>query len=208
MALEEVCQDLTLVEREAAKADLLCYLQMLRRWGERTNLVSSRDRDAVCERHLIPSLLLRPSLLAVRHGSVLDLGSGAGFPGVPLAVTTQKSRFTLVESRRRRASFLRAVVRELSLENSRVVNARIENWHPVTPADVALARSLARPSRVTDLVKHALAPDGFLLVTLPPDAGSSEDGGADGRRPRHALWQPFAEGRGAVDIPMERRIGP
>ena len=199
MALEEVCQDLTPGEREAATVDLLRYLRVLRRWNERMNLVSSKEPDAVCERHLIPSLRLRPSLLAVRHGSVLDLGSGAGFPGVPLAVTTPGARFTLVESRRRRASFLRAVVRELSLENSRVVNERIENWHPTAPADVALARSVARPSRVTDLVKHVLAPDGFLLVTLPP-----EEGGAVDRRPRLALWQPFAEGRGAVDITVQR----
>ena len=193
MVLEDVCQDLTPGEREAAMAALLGYLQTLTRWNDKMNLVSSANRDTICSRHLIPSLLLRPSLVGVRHGSVIDLGSGAGLPGIPLAVTTPESRFTLVESRRRRASFLRAVIRELSLDNAAVVNQRIESWRPRTPADVALARSVAAPDRVADLVKHVLAPDGFLLVTLPPGAGSSEDRRADGRRTRHTIWQPFVE---------------
>lgn len=149
------------------------------------NLVSSEDRHAIVDKHLIPSLLLRPSLLGVRHGSVLDLGSGAGFPGIPLAVTTRDSRFTLVESRRRRASFLRAVIRELALDNATVVNRRIEEWCPGRPADVALARSVAAPDRVAGLVEHVLARDGFLLVTLPPGARGRSGG-------RHTLWQPFS----------------
>ena len=193
MVLDEVCQDLTPAEREAAMAALLGYLRTLTRWNDRMNLVSSADPGTICARHLIPSLLLRPSLVGVRHGSVIDLGSGAGLPGIPLAVTTPESLFTLVESRRRRASFLRAVIRELSLDNAEVVNQRVEDWRPTVPADVALARSVAAPDRVAGLVQHVLAPDGFLLVTLPPGAGSAEDRWPDGRRTRHTIWQPFAE---------------
>ena len=193
MVLEDVCPDLTPAGREAAMAALLGYLQILTRWNEKMNLVSTADRGTICARHLIPSLLLRPSLVGVRHGSVVDLGSGAGLPGIPLAVTTPESRFTLVESRRRRASFMRAVIRELSLDNARVVNQRIEDWRPTVPADVALARSVAAPDRVADLARHVLAPDGFLLVTLPPGGGSGEDRRPDGRRTRHTIWQPFVE---------------
>ena len=192
-ALDEVCQDLAPGERGAAAAALLGYLRILGRWSGRMNLVSTRDPGEVCERHLIPSLLLRRSLREVRHGSVVDLGSGSGFPGIPLAITTRSSRFTLIESRRRRASFLRAVIRELCLDNSTVVNERIENWSPAAPADVVLARAVGAPDRVADLVEHVLAPDGFLLVTLPPGAGSGGDPWAAGRRARHTLWQPFAE---------------
>lgn len=184
--VEEVCQDLAPGAREATVAALLGYLRVLSRWSDRMNLVSREDRHAIVDKHLIPSLLLRPSLLGVRHDSVLDLGSGAGFPGIPLAVATGDARFTLVESRRRRASFLRAVIRELSLDNARVVNRRIQEWRPARPADVVLARSVAAPDRVAGLVEHVLAPDGFLLVTLPPSAGH-----AGGRR--HTLWQPFSD---------------
>ena len=191
--LDEVCPDLTPAGREAAVASLLGYLRILGRWSGRMNLVSSTDRGAVCGRHLIPSLRLRPTLLEVRHGSVVDLGSGAGFPGIPLAITTPGSRFTLVESRRRRASFLRAVIRELSLSNAMVVNERVESWHPAAPADVVLARSVGAPGRVAGLVEHVLAPDGFLLVTLPPGPGPGGDPHYPGRPPRHTLWQPFAE---------------
>ena len=156
--------------RQAATAALLGYLRILARWNERLNLVSEADRAAVWERHLVPSLRLRPSILGVRHESVVDLGSGAGFPGIPLAITLPASRFTLVESRRRRASFLRAAIRELSLDNAEVVNERIEEWRPESRADVVLARAVADPEKIATLVAHILAPDGYLLVTLPPPA--------------------------------------
>ena len=192
LLLKDLCLDMTNRERQAAASALLGYLRILWRWNAKLNLVSAVDRNAVCERHLIPSLRLRPSIRKVRHANVLDVGSGAGFPGIPLAITTPGSRFTLVESRRRRAVFLRAVIRELSLENTRVVNERIEDWRPGIRADVALARSVADPGRVADLVAHALAHDGFLLVTLPPAAGSEHSSDAQfPSRPRHTLWQPF-----------------
>ena len=192
--LEDLCQDLAPEDRQAAATALLGYVQILRRWDEKLNLVSSADRERVCQKHLVPSLLLRPSVRKVRHATVLDLGSGAGFPGIPLAITTPDSRFTLVESRRRRAAFLRAVIRELPVENARVVNRRIEDWRPTTRFDIALARSVADPAKVADLVAHVLAPDGFLLVTLPPPSASAPDSHSAGapQWPRHTLWQPFS----------------
>ena len=178
----------------AATAALMGYLRILGRWNARRNLVSEAGQGAVWERHLVPSLRLRPSILGVRHESVVDLGSGAGFPGIPLAITSPASRFTLVESRRRRASFLRAAIRELSLDNAEVVNERIEEWRPRFRADVVLARAVADPERVATLVAHVLASDGYLLVTLPPASGHGAEWECD-RRPssasRHTLWQPF-----------------
>ena len=192
LVLKDLCQDMTNRERQAAACALRGYVKILWRWNAKLNLVAAADRSAVCERHLIPSLRLRPSIRKVRHANVLDVGSGAGFPGIPLAITTPASRFTLVESRRRRAVFLRTVIRELSLENTRVVNERIEDWRPGIRADVALARSVADPGRVADLVAHVLAHDGFLLVTLPPAAGPEHRSDAEFPcRLRHTFWQPF-----------------
>ncbi len=181
-------------DRQAAAGALLGYLRILRRWNGKLNLVSEADHGAVWERHVVPSLQLRASILEVPHGSVVDLGSGAGFPGVPLAIASPSSRFTLVESRRRRASFLRAVARELSLENVEVVHGRIEEWLPRTRADVVLARAVADPEKIATLVTHVLAPDGFLLVTLPPASGpeGQQCGARPSRRPRHTFWQPFS----------------
>ena len=193
--LGELCPDLTPGARRVAGAALRVYLRILRRWNPRLNLVSEADRGAVWERHVVPSLQFRPSILGVRHESVVDLGSGAGFPGIPLAITSPASRFTLVESRRRRASFLRAVIRDLPLDNALVVNERIEQWRPGSRADVVLARAVADPERIASLVAHVLAPDGFLLVTLPPAPGPGVKrrcGAMPSRPSRHTIWQPFA----------------
>ena len=189
--LGELCPDMAPGDRQAAATALLGHLQILGHWNARLNLVSEADYGAVWERHVVPSLQLRSSILGVRHESVVDLGSGAGFPGIPLAITSPSSRFTLVESRRRRASFLRAVVRELSLDNAEVVHERIEEWRPRPQADVVLARAVADPARIATLVAHVLAPDGFLLVTLPPASGpAGQQCGA--RSSRHTFWQPFS----------------
>ena len=194
--LGDLCPDMAPVARQAATTALLGYLRILARWSGKLNLVSAVDQGAVWDRHLVPSLRLRATLLGVRHESVVDLGSGAGFPGIPLAITSPTSRFTLVESRRRRASFLRAAIRELSLKNAEVVNERIEEWRPKSRADVVLARAVADPERVATLVAHVLASDGFLLVTLPPVSGHRAERPCDEAPPssssRHTLWQPFA----------------
>ena len=193
--LGKLCPDMPPGALEAATAGLMDYLRILGRWNEKLNLVSETDRGSVWERHVVPSLRLRQSILKVRHGSVIDLGAGAGFPGIPLAITSPASRFTLVESRRRRASFLRAVTRELSLENAEVVHDRVEDWRPGVRADVVLARAVADPEKIATLVAHVLAPDGYLLVTLPP-ASVHRAGRRCGQRPsscsRHTFWQPFA----------------
>lgn len=192
--LRELCPDMAPGDRQAAAAALLGYLRILGRWSAKLNLVSEADRGAVWERHVVPSLQLRVSILGVRNESVVDLGSGAGFPGIPLAITSPSSRFTLVESRRRRASFLRAVARELSLDNAEVVHGRIEEWRPRSRADVVLARAVADPEKIATLVTHVLAPDGFLLVTLPPASGPSvlQCGARPSRCSRHTFWQPFS----------------
>jgi 16S rRNA (guanine527-N7)-methyltransferase len=117
------------------------YLRELVRWGERTNLVGSLERSAL-EQHLSDSLAAAPHLPS--GARVADLGSGAGLPGIPLAIAREDAAITLVEIRERRVHFLRHVVRTLGLA-CRVERVDLDEAAPDAPYDVALLRAVAPP---------------------------------------------------------------
>lgn len=104
------------------------HLAELRRWMPRVNLVSRRDAEALIERHVLDSLAAAPLLARTPAGGcIADVGSGAGFPGIPLAIALAPRRFLLVEPRRKRASFLRAVARAVAPVRIEVSECRLED---------------------------------------------------------------------------------
>src|SRR5512147_1806232 len=108
----------------AMVADLVRFSDVLDLWSARTNLVSCGSARELVERHLLDSLAVAP--LLPEAGTIVDLGTGAGFPGLPLAIVRPRQRFVLVESRRRRVSFLHEVRRTLGMGNVEVVEGRAE----------------------------------------------------------------------------------
>ena len=117
------------------------YLSHLVTWNERLNLTSIRDPELMVRRHLIDCIsvvqFLRPT------GHLMDVGSGAGLPGIPIAVLLQEKRVTLLEPRRRRANFLRHLIRMLELKRVRVLEKRLEelNAQQLDRLDETIARS-------------------------------------------------------------------
>jgi 16S rRNA (guanine527-N7)-methyltransferase len=106
-----------------ARASLLDYVDLLERWNGAYNLTAVRDPLEMVTRHLLDSLAIVPYV----HGATLaDLGSGAGLPGVPLAIVAPERRVTVVDSNGKKTRFLRAAVRALKLANVDVVEARVE----------------------------------------------------------------------------------
>ncbi len=101
------------------------YLSLLSFWSERLNLTAIHEEELVVRRHFIDSLAVVP--LLSRDGSLLDIGSGAGFPGIPIKLAVPGKPVYLVEPRRKRANFLRHVARELKLTGLHVIESRIEN---------------------------------------------------------------------------------
>jgi len=167
----------------APQAQIERYLDELRSWGARTNLVGSIDIDAL-------RLHVRDSLAAVRHlprdARVVDLGTGAGFPGLPILIARDDLRMTLIESRERRFHFLRHVVRELSL-SCEVVRCRIEA-EPVGAFEFALLRAVAPVRTALPLAAPWVGAEGEIWVWTreePTAAGSAFAGeiplGAQGR---------------------------
>ena len=149
---------------EAEQLD--AYLDLLTRWNRVHNLTAVKDRDAMIERHVAESLALRSALCGTR---VADVGSGAGLPGIPLAIVEPERQFTLIESRAKRAAFLRHAKAELALENVDVIEARVEDLRDAAPFDTVLARAVASLPEVVRLAGHLLGTRGIMLVPTKAD---------------------------------------
>ncbi len=136
------------------------FVDLLRRWNERINLIAPADIPAIWQRHVADSLQLIP-LIPAGTTRAIDLGSGAGFPGLILSIATG-IRFHLVESDQRKAAFLREAAR-LTAAPATVHCARAEQI-ALPPAPLVTARALAPLPRLLDLVAPFLASDGVALL--------------------------------------------
>jgi 16S rRNA (guanine527-N7)-methyltransferase len=157
---------------------LVAYAALVRRFAPRLDLVSPADLDRLEERHIADSLRILPLVDACAPGPLVDVGSGAGFPGVPLAIARPATRVRLLEPRRRRAAFLEEVVRDLGLRCDVVQATAAEAARSELAAahSVGVARALAPPPRAFELIGPLLAEGGVAVVfvgdkeELPPDS--------------------------------------
>jgi len=140
---------------------LAAYLRLLQQWNRVFNLTGLRDARMLVERHLHESLALRPLLRGPR---IADVGTGAGLPGIPLAVAEPERDFTLIESRAKRVRFLRHVAATLGLGNVTVEHVRVEDLPTAAPFDTVLARAVAPPTQLLHIVRPLTAPGSILLL--------------------------------------------
>ena len=140
---------------------LLAYLALLDRWNRTYNLTAIRDPREMVGKHLLDSLAMHPHVAA---GSLADLGTGAGLPGIPLALAKPALQVTLVESNGKKARFLREAVRTLGLANARVAESRAEALNEPGAYDAITARALATLPLIIELGGHLLKPGGRLLA--------------------------------------------
>ena len=141
---------------------LLAYLALLARWNATYNLTAIRDPREMLVKHLLDSLAMQPFVRGL--GTLADLGTGPGLPGIPLAIARPGCTVTLVESNGKKARFLREALRTLKLPNARVAEVRAEALaEPGTYAAIT-ARALATLDRIIAVGGHLLAPDGRLLA--------------------------------------------
>jgi len=134
---------------EAQLAKLVAHLDLLDEWNARMNLTAIRDRPSQLTKHLLDSLAVLPYLFGHR---IADVGSGAGFPGIPLAIVEPRRQFALIESTGKKCRFLEHERDTLGLANVEVVQSRAESYHPEVRFDTVLARAVGP---LADLVKVA-----------------------------------------------------
>ncbi|HYG05298.1 MAG TPA: 16S rRNA (guanine(527)-N(7))-methyltransferase RsmG [Stenotrophomonas sp.] len=161
-ARNDLVRGLQAMGLEPAFADpLWAYLALLARWNRTYNLTAIRDPREMVTRHLLDSLAMRPF---IEHGTLADLGTGPGLPGIPLAITRPALRVTLVESNGKKARFLREAVRQLGLANARVAESRAEALDEPGAYDHLTARALDTLAGIIEVGGHLLKPGGTLLA--------------------------------------------
>ncbi len=146
--------------RDGAKK-LLQYLALLEKWNQVYNLTAIRDREKVVSGHLLDCLAVIPHLAGTR---VLDAGSGAGFPGIPIAVARPDIQVALLDSNHKKAAFLRQAVADLQLRNATVICERLEAWHADEKFDCIISRAFAEIAEFIALAGHLLAPGGVFAA--------------------------------------------
>lgn len=164
---------------DTQRCQLKDYCSYLYYSSGRINLIADGDRRELATKHLLPALCLTGLLAAVPNARVLDLGSGAGLPGIPLKIVFPDSHFILVESRRKRANFLRDATRKLGLQRIEVFNERVEALSTGTAnaVDVVVSRATKNLVELTGWAKQVLKPHGVLIATLDPRKGLGEGTG-------------------------------
>jgi 16S rRNA (guanine527-N7)-methyltransferase len=140
---------------------LLNFLALIEKWNKAYNLTAVRDKEAMVSLHLLDSLAILPHL----HGQrVVDIGTGAGLPGIPLAIFQPEKTFVLIDSNAKKTRFVQQAILELGLNNVSVLHTRVEDYHPTDLFDTVLCRAFASMAAIIPLTKHLLAADGRLLA--------------------------------------------
>ena len=145
----------------AVRARLLDYVRLLAKWNRVYNLTAVREPGEMVTRHLLDSLVVRPFLQGER---ILDVGTGAGLPGIPLALTEPQRRFVLLDSNSKKTRFVQQAVLELGLDNVQVAQARVEAFQSEAPFDAVISRAFASLADMVRLAARHCAQDGVLLA--------------------------------------------
>ena len=140
---------------------LVDYLQLLIKWNKAYNLTAVRDPLEMVGRHLLDSLAINPWLRGER---VLDVGTGAGLPGIPLAILNPRRQFTLLDSNGKKTRFVLQAASELGLSNVTVEHLRLERYHPAQPFDTITSRAFSALDEFVAGTRHLLAAGGALLA--------------------------------------------
>ena len=148
-----------LTAKDAAR--LLTLLDELERWNRRYNLTAIRTRATMVTHHLLDSLAIHPDLEGER---IADVGTGAGFPGLPLAVCNPQRHFTLIDSTAKKIRFVEHAVRVLKLGNVTAVHARVEALEVERPFDTVVARAFAAIPQMLEKVSVLCGPESRVLA--------------------------------------------
>ena len=144
------------------KAKLLDFSKALLQWNKRTNLISKRDEGRVFPRHIVDSLSATSFLVG---NSIVDIGSGAGLPGLPLAIACPQKKFTLYERMKKRAHFMQFVIANLGIDNAQVIEAPFEEIASKSEGyNCVVSRGVRDAKVLWPIVERAIKESGRLIV--------------------------------------------
>ena len=182
------------VEYSSEQRDmLLAYLQLLMTWNRAYNLTAIRDPGEMIKLHLLDSLAVLPHLSGKR---LIDVGTGAGLPGIPLAIMCPERDFTLLDSNGKKTRFLFQARCDLGLSNLKEINSRVESHQPEVPYDAVLSRAFTSVADMVNKCSHLLSPEGLFLAMKGkfPQSELSEVGKDYKVNASHTLQVPGVDG--------------
>ena len=159
--LEQGLADMGVALPVPVREKLLAYVALLYKWNKTYSLTALREQEKAVSHHLLDSLSILPF---VPNGSLLDVGSGGGMPGIPLAIVRPKQRVTLLDSNSKKSAFLQQAAIELGLSNISVHGGRVEQYHPAVGFAAITSRAFAELGDFVGLTRHLLAPEGVWLA--------------------------------------------
>ena len=145
---------------------LMTYLNLVEKWNRVYNLTAIRERDEMIKLHFLDSLSI---LNHVHVKNILDVGSGAGFPGIVLAITKPELKVTVMDSVNKKTTFMQQVKSELALTNLDVVNSRVEDYQPITLFEAVTSRAFSNLKNMMSLTQHTLQKEGMWLAMKSKD---------------------------------------
>ena len=165
-ALELGLEQLDVQIPAAGRTQILRYLELLAKWNRTFNLTAIREPGQMVSHHVLDALAVLPQLPG---GTLADVGSGAGVPGIPIAIAQPERSVTLNDANQKKASFLRQAIIELQLRNCSVHAGRAEAWFPIDRFQVVISRAFAEVAKLIAACRHLVAPGGVLAAMKGTD---------------------------------------
>lgn len=152
---------LNIAVTDAQLEQLLSFIKLIEKWNKAYNLTAIRDREEMARLHILDSLAIVPHIDGKR---IIDIGTGAGLPGIPLAICLPEIDFTLLDSNAKKTRFVQQAILELKLNNAAVLHSRVEDYHPEHAYDAVLTRAFAALPDIVKLTAHLPGKGGVLLA--------------------------------------------
>ncbi|EGQ7707570.1 16S rRNA (guanine(527)-N(7))-methyltransferase RsmG [Vibrio cholerae] len=161
--LDALISKTSLTVTEQQREQLVGYVQLLDKWNKAYNLTSVRDPMEMLVKHILDSLVVSPHLVGERF---IDVGTGPGLPGIPLAIMHPDKEFVLLDSLGKRIRFLKQVIHDLKVNNVLPVQSRVEEFDPESGFDGVLSRAFASMTDMVNWCQHLPKPNGGVFLAL------------------------------------------
>jgi 16S rRNA (guanine527-N7)-methyltransferase len=159
--LESGLNTLNLPYKSEQIEQLLAFIKLIAKWNKAYNLTAVRNNEDMARLHILDSLAILPHIEGKR---VIDIGTGAGLPGIPLAIFLPNVEFMLLDSNAKKTRFVQQVILELKLKNVSVLHHRVEDYQPEQGFDTITTRAFASLPEIIKLTAHLLSAEGILLA--------------------------------------------
>jgi 16S rRNA (guanine527-N7)-methyltransferase len=159
--LQQGLQSLDVELSDDQQTRLMSFVELLVKWNRVYNLTAVRDPVQMLHRHILDSLSVLPYLTGTR---IIDIGAGAGIPGIPLAIAQPGNQFVLVDSNRKKTRFMQQVKTDLALGNIEVFHSRVENFQPEQLFDSVISRAFTSLKQMAQWSSHLVKQEGVLYA--------------------------------------------